>query len=143
VCSSDLADALGVTAAELVDMPGQETVPVAALLNHEGARAPSQTMRLTTPQPDGSLVGVRVTAGIGDYRNGDAIWCEKMAPDGYGRALNRDILVPRPGGRFLFARLIGREDDKLHLLPLGAGTRQQVVSDPPWIAVAVRLIRSL
>lgn len=51
--------------------------------------------------------------------------------------------MPRPAGRFLFGRLIGREGDKLHLLPLGAGARQQVVSDPPWIACAVRLVRAL
>ena len=53
------------------------------------------------------------------------------------------MLVPRPAGRFLFGRLIGREDDKLHILPLGAGQRQTVVTDPPWAAVAVKLIRAL
>ena len=58
-------------------------------------------------------------------------------------ALNRDVLVPRPAGRFLFGRLIGREIGKLLVLPLGAGARQQVVSDPPWLAVAVRLVRDL
>ena len=41
--------------------------------------------------------------------------------------LNRDVLVPRPAGRFMFGRLIGRESSsdgkggKLHLLPPGAG----------------------
>ncbi|MDQ3472054.1 MAG: XRE family transcriptional regulator, partial [Pseudomonadota bacterium] len=44
---------------------------------------------------------------------------------------------------FLFGRLIGREGNKLHLLPPGAGGRQSVVSDPPWIAMAVRLVRTL
>ncbi|MGQ0661668.1 MAG: XRE family transcriptional regulator, partial [Sphingosinicella sp.] len=44
---------------------------------------------------------------------------------------------------FIFGRLIGREDNKLHILPLGAGGRQSVVTDPPWAAVAVKLIRSL
>ena len=39
--------------------------------------------------------------------------------------------------------LIGREGDKLHILPLGTGQRQTVVTDPPWAAVAVRLIRGL
>jgi hypothetical protein len=32
---------------------------------------------------------------------------------------------------------------KLHLLPLGPGSRQQVVADPAWIATAVTLVRSL
>ena len=59
------------------------------------------------------------------------------------------MLIPRPAGRFLFGRLIGREapteegGGKLHLLPPGAGGRQSVVADPPWLAVAVRLVRSL
>ncbi|MEO0441106.1 MAG: XRE family transcriptional regulator, partial [Pseudomonadota bacterium] len=50
---------------------------------------------------------------------------------------------PRPAGRCLFGRLIGREDGKLQILPLAAGARQQIVSDPPWIGVAVRLVRAL
>jgi hypothetical protein len=57
--------------------------------------------------------------------------------------MNRDLLVPRPGGRFLFGRLINREADKLHILPLGAGHRQLVVANPPWLGVAVKLVRSL
>ena len=80
---------------------------------------------------------------IGDYRTGDEIWCTRLAPDRFATALNRDVLVPRPAGRFLFGRLIGREDNKLHLLPLGPGARQQVVADPAWIATAVTLVRTL
>jgi hypothetical protein len=57
--------------------------------------------------------------------------------------MNRDVLIPRPAGRFVFGRLIGREEGKLHVLPLGSGQRQAVVADPPWIAVAAKLIRNL
>jgi transcriptional regulator with XRE-family HTH domain len=138
-----IAAALGVTAADLVDLPGQEAVPVAAVLSHEGVKAPAQAQSFAPPTPDGTLVGIRVSAGIGDYRSGDEIWCERIGPDAYATALNRDVLLPRPGGRFLFGRLIGREGDKLHLLPLSAGARQQVITDPPWAAMAVRLIRAL
>ena len=84
-----------------------------------------------------------VTASTGDYRAGDELWCERLAPDAFAHALNRDVLVPRPAGRFLFGRLIGRDGEKLHLLPPGAGARQQVVADPPWIACAARLVRAL
>ena len=72
-----------------------------------------------------------------------------LEPEQFARALNRDVLIPRPAGRFLFGRLIGREvaanggGGKLQLLPPGAGGRQTVVADPPWLAVAVRLVRSL
>jgi hypothetical protein len=66
-----------------------------------------------------------------------------LPPDAFSTALNLDVLVPRPGGRFLFGRLLGREDGRLHILPLEAGARQQVVADPAWIAKAVRLVRTL
>ena len=138
-----IAAALGVTAADLVDLPGQQAVPVAALLNADGVHAPRHAMTLAPPLPAPALVGIVVTAGIGDYRSGDEIWCERIAPDAFHSALNRDVLLPRPGGRFLFGRLIGREGDRLQLLPLGAGARQQILTDPPWAAIAVRLIRAL
>ena len=73
-----------------------------------------------------------VGGGIGDYRAGDEIWCEMLGPEDFGRALNRDVLVPRPAGRFLFGRLIDRDPERLQLLPLGrrrppAGRRQPAV----------------
>jgi transcriptional regulator with XRE-family HTH domain len=138
-----IADALGVTAADLVKLPDRADVAVAATLDAGGAHAPRRAATVVPPTPSPELVAVSVTGGIGDYRAGDELWCERLAPADFGRAMNRDILVPRPAGRFVFARLIGREAGKLHLLPLGAGGRQQVVSDPAWIAMAVRLIRAL
>src|SRR3546814_20668468 len=88
------------------------------------------------------MAAVRVTSSIGDYRAGAEIWCRRIEGD-WASALNRDILVHRPAGRFFFARLLGVDGDKPHLLPLGPGQPQQVVSNPPSAAVAVRLIRTL
>jgi transcriptional regulator with XRE-family HTH domain len=138
-----IADALGVDAADLVHLPERPEIAVAAILDGGGAQAPRREGHVAPPRAEPGLVAVIVAGGIGDYRSGDEIWCVRHAPDGYGAALNRDVLVPRPAGRFLFGRLIGREDGKLLVLPLGAGARQQVVADPPWIASAVRLIRAL
>ena len=138
-----IAAALDVDAADLVTLPDRPEVAVAAVLDGSGAQAPRREGHVAPPRAAPGMVAVIVTGGIGDYRSGDEIWCDRLAPESYGAALNRDVLVPRPAGRFLFGRLIGREDGKLHLLPLGAGARQQVVSDPPWIASAVRLVRSL
>jgi hypothetical protein len=84
-----------------------------------------------------------MAVSIGDYRAGDEVWCETLEPEDYARALNRDVLVPRPVGRFIFGRLINRDEEKLQVLPLEAGGRQQVVGNPPWIAMAVKLVRSL
>ena len=138
-----IADALGVRAADLVRLPDQPNIPVAAVLDPEGAYAPRRTATVAPPVATPEHVAVTVIASIGDYRAGDEIWCERLAPDQFTRALNRDVLVPRPAGRFLFGRLIGHDGARLNLLPIGPGTRQQVVTDPPWIATAVRLVRSL
>ena len=138
-----IADALGVDAADLVKLPARADLPVAAILDAGGVHAPRHPAVVAPPQPAPGLVAITVAAGAGDYRAGDEIWCETLAPDAFARALNRDVLVPRAAGRFLFGRLIGRDDAKLHLLPPGAGARQQVVADPPWIASAVRLVRNL
>ncbi|WP_326525282.1 helix-turn-helix domain-containing protein [Sphingomonas sp.] len=138
-----IASALGVDAADLVTLPDRPDVAVAAILDAGGAAAPRRAQTVVAPRPDGAMIAVTVSGGIGDYRAGDEIWCERLAPADFARALNRDVLVPRPAGRFMFGRLIGREGDRLHLLPLGAGGRQQVVTDPAWIAAAATLVRKL
>lgn len=138
-----IARALDVDAADLVTLPNRQDIPVAATLDHDGAHAPRREGVAILPSAAPGLVAMNVASGIGDYRSGDEIWLDRLDAAAYAGALNRDVLVPRPAGRFLFGRLIGREDGKLHILPLGAGQRQTVVADPPWAAVAVKLIRSL
>lgn len=139
-----IADALGVDAADLVSNPDGSEIKVVAILGANGhANAPRKATLVVPPKPAAGLVGVTVSASVGDYRAGDELWCAPLEPDDYGKALNRDIIVPRPAGRFLFGRLIGREDNRLQLLPPGAGGRQQVVTDPAWVAMAVKLVRSL
>ena len=138
-----IAAALRVDAGDLVDHPDRSDLPVAATLGAQGVTAPRRTAIVVPPKADPGLIAMTVSASVGDYRAGDEIWCEQLDADAYARALNRDLLVPRPAGRFLFGRLIGREDGKLHILPLGAGGRQSVVSDPPWAAMAVKLVRAL
>ena len=139
-----IAEALGVDAGELVAGAGGSDIAVAAVLGASGqARAPKRTTLLVPPKPSAGIIGMTVATSVGDYRAGDEVWCEPLEADAYGRALNRDVLVPRPAGRFLFGRLIDRDGNRLLVLSHGAGSRQQVVADPPWIAVATKLIRSL
>lgn len=138
-----IAKALGVEGADLVKLPERADLPVAAVLAVDGCHAPTREGLIVPPRVAPGQVAIRVEAGIGDYRAGDEIWCDRIGPEGLGAALNRDVLVPRPGGRFLFGRLIGREEGRLQLLPLGVGQRQQVLADPPWAAVARLLVRHL
>jgi transcriptional regulator with XRE-family HTH domain len=138
-----IAKALGVEAADLVKLPDRADLPVAALVAADGAQAPNSDRTVVAPTPAVGMVAALIEGSIGDYRAGDEVWCARLAPADYANALNRDVLVPRPAGRFLFGRLIGREGDKLQILPLNAGARQQVIADPAWVAVAVRLVRGL
>ena len=138
-----IANALGVDAADLVDHPDRAELPVVAILGANGATAPRRTAIVVPPRVAPRQMAMTVSASLGDYRAGDEIWLDRLEPADYASVLNRDLLVPRPAGRFLFGRLIGRDDGKLHLLPPGAGGRQSVVTDPPWAAVAVRLVRAL
>lgn len=138
-----IARALGVEAADLVQLPDQAPLPLAAILDHEGAHAPRQEGVTVPPRPDGGMIAMSVASGTGDYRRGDEIWLRRLGPAEFVQALNRDVLVPRPAGRFIFGRLIGRDENRLQILPFGAGQRQAVVTDPAWAAVAVKLIRSL
>ncbi|HEX7855768.1 MAG TPA: helix-turn-helix transcriptional regulator [Sphingobium sp.] len=138
-----IAAALDVVAGDLVDLPLSATLPVAAIIGLDGAVAPTRLMTLVPPSVPAGAVGIRVQAAIGDYRGGDELWCEQYGPDRFARALNRDILAPRAGGRFAFGRLLDHEGDTLHVLPLGAGQRQVVIPHAPWIAVPLRLIRGL
>jgi hypothetical protein len=138
-----IAKALGADASDLVQGGDTVELKVAAVLGPSGASAPRRSAVVVPPRIDAGQVAVLVSASVGDYRAGDEIWCETLSPEDYGRALNRDIIVPRPAGRFLFGRLINRDEDRLQILPLEAGGRQQVVANPPWIAVATKLVRSL
>ena len=138
-----IAKALGVEAQDLVERGEAAELKVAAIVGPGGAIAPKRAAIVVPPRVEEGQIALLMSASVGDYRSGDEIWCDVLEPSNYGQALNRDVLVPRPAGRFLFGRLIDRAEDKLQLLPPGAGARQQVVINPPWVGVASKLVRSL
>jgi len=138
-----IANALRVDAQDLVQGGEAAELRVAAVLGPGGAIAPKRTAIVVPPRIDEAQIAVIVSASIGDYRSGDEIWCDTLQPEAYALGLNRDVLVPRAAGRFLFGRLINRDEEKLQILPLEAGGRQQIVANPPWMAVAAKLVRGL
>jgi transcriptional regulator with XRE-family HTH domain len=138
-----IAKALEVEAADLVKLPDQQTLPVAAILGADGANAPRYEQSVVPPRASPESVAILCDTSIGEYRVGDEIWCNRLAPEAFATALNRDVLVPRPAGRYIFGRLIGREGSRLQILPLGAGAKQQILDDPAWIGVAIRVVRGL
>jgi transcriptional regulator with XRE-family HTH domain len=137
-----IAAALEVDSADLVTLPDRTDLPVAAVIAADGVTAPRKPITMLPPNPSGSLVGILVEVAIGDYRSGDSLWAEKLDPEDFARAINCDILAPRPVGRFAFGRLIATENGRVQILPASPGARQIIV-DAPWIAVVRTLVRTL
>jgi transcriptional regulator with XRE-family HTH domain len=109
----------------------------------EALPAPRDAILPTALGGDGVRMAMTVEASHGDYRSGDQVWLRQVGPKDYPRVLNRDVLAPRPGGRFAFGRMIDRDDDRVALLPPGPGQKQVIVEHPPWLAVAEMLVRPL
>ncbi len=109
----------------------------------EALSTPRDAILPTALSGDGPLIAMEVDASAGEYRAGDQLWLRQYEPDQFARLLNRDVLAPRNGGRFAFGRMIDRLDNRIALLPPGAGQRQVVIDSPPWLAVAEMLVRTL
>ena len=141
--------ALGVDPESLVRSEGGAQPQVVASLGAHGAEALDTPREAVMPTDlaaqgaDNPLTVLSVVESTGEYRPGDLLWMRQLDPESAAEAINRDCLVPRPGGRFAFGRLIDRRGTLVGLLPPGAGQKQQVVDNPPWIAVAVMLVRPL
>lgn len=109
----------------------------------EALASPREAILPTDLAGEGVRVVLAVEESAGEYRPGDLLWLRQIAPDAAAQAINRDVLVPRPGGRFCFGRLIDRQGTLVGVLPPGSGQKQQVVDNPPWIAMAEMLVRRL
>ena len=137
-----IAAALKVEAADLVTLPDRSDLPVAAIIGGDGVVAPRKPTTLLPPTPTGTMVGIVVDVAHGDYRAGDELWAERLGPDDFGRAINRDVLAPRAAGGFAFGRLIATQAGRVQILPATPGARQ-IVLDAPWIAMVRQLVRGL
>lgn len=141
-----IAAALEVDPELLVRAEGAAPARFIARLAENGAEplpAPRDAILPTELAGDGPLVALDVEASAGEYRAGDQVWLRQLGPDHFARMLNRDVLAPRPGGRFAFGRMIDRDEHRVALLPPGPGTRQVVIESPAWLAVSEMLVRRL
>ena len=141
-----IGEALGVEPELLVKAESDASPPIIARLTEAGPEALASPMDAVLPIDllgSERLSAMTVEASAGEYRAGDQVWLRIVEPEQFARALNRDVLVPRSGGRFAFGRMIDRDGNRVALLPPGAGSRQQVIDGPPWLAVAEMLVRRL
>ena len=128
------------------EQPRAQIVAELGLADPEALASPREAIlptEIAAQGDDAPMLVLEVTASVGEYRPGDMVWLRQIEPDEAGSAINRDCLVPRPGGRFTFGRLIDRKGTMVGILPSQAGNKQQVIDNPPWIAVAVMLVRPL
>ena len=141
-----IAGALAIDPQLLVKAQSSTTPTLIARLGVNGAEAvssPVEALFPVIPGGEATLVVVSVETSAGEYRTGDQIWLRQIGPDDFPRALNRDVLAPRPGGRFAFGRMIDRDGERIAILPPGIGQRQVVIDRPNWLAVAEMLVRRL
>lgn len=141
-----IAAALGVEPELLVKGEASDQPKYVARLTDSGAEAlpsPRDAILPVELGGDAPLLCLSVDAPQGEYRTGDQLWLRQMDPADAAKLLNRDVLVPRSGGRFAFGRLIDRQGKLVGVLPPGTGQRQIVVDNPAWLAVAEMLVRKL
>lgn len=141
-----IAAALDVDPELLVRSEDSARPMVVAELRAQGPEALSAQREAIMPSDlaaEGPLMVLSVEESVGEFRPGDLLYLRQLSPDDAPRAINRDVLVPRPGGRFYFGRLIDRQGDFVGILPPGSGQKQQVVEGPAWLAVAEMLVRRL
>ena len=141
-----IGQALGVEPELLVRSESTGHPQLIATLAAQGAEAlssPRDAILATDLSGDGALVVMSIDYPHGEYRPGDQLWLRQIDPADGARAINRDVLVPRKGGRFAFGRLIDRQGTLVGLLPPGHGEKQQVIENPAWIGVAEMLVRRL
>lgn len=141
-----IAAALQVEPEALVRSADSHEPKVIARLTESGAEAlsnPRDAVLPTALAASNRLMAMTVEASAGEFRAGDQIWLREVPEREQGKLLNRDVLVPRSGGRFAFGRLIDRDGSRVALLPPGSGQRQIVVEHPAWLAVAEMLVRKL
>lgn len=141
-----IAGALGIDPQMLVRSEGTVRAQIVALLGDQGPEALASQRDALLPTELGGhdiRVVMAIETSAGEYRAGDQLWLRQIALREIGQAINRDVLVPRKGGRFAFGRLIDRQGSRVGILPVGAGQKQQVVEDPAWIGVAEMLVRKL
>lgn len=141
-----IAAALGVDPETLIRSEESAAPQLVATLGEGGAEAlPSPRDVILPSELAGNvpMVCMVIDHSQGEYRERDQLWLRRAAPEEAASFVNRDVLVPRPGGRFAFGRLIDRQGSLVGILPPGAGQKQLVVDSPPWIAVATMLVRPL
>ncbi|KPH58939.1 helix-turn-helix transcriptional regulator [Novosphingobium aerophilum] len=141
-----IARALQVEPESLLRSEANAPAMIVAVLSESGAESPRTRREAVLPSDlaaETPWMVMEVEGSCGEYRTADQVWLRQGPAQDAARLLNRDVLVPLPGGRFAFGRLIEITGETLSLLPPVSGQRPVPVEHPQWIAVAEMLVRKL
>lgn len=141
-----IADALRVEPELLLRRAQTSDPKIVARLTDAGAEALASERDAILPTAlaeQGKLMAMAIETSCGEYRAGDQLWLRQTSESEHARLVNRDVLAPRPAGRFAFGRMIDRDESRVALLPPGVGQRQIVIENPAWLALAEMLVRKL
>lgn len=139
-----IAEAMDVDPAELISLPQGGDIPIDGAVSASGHVADRQegilTLRLLARDP----VAIRIGENMGQYRAGDVVVCEQLAPDMLQRAAGSDCLVTGADGRRHFGKVIpGRAADDIILAPLTPTGSLRYNLRITMAAPAIALLRSL
>ncbi|MFZ5610193.1 MAG: helix-turn-helix domain-containing protein [Pseudomonadota bacterium] len=135
-----IAAALEVDPSALISLPQQPDCPLVGLLGPEGLAPPAFAemvdLRLAARDP----VALRVSEAVGDYRPGDILICDRVAP---AQAAGHDCALATHAGGLLFGRLIceGAGAPMLATPPPNPCLHRDL--DIAWAARLVMLLRHL
>src|SRR3982750_2011324 len=73
-----IARALDVETQDFGD--GRDARELAVVAGPGGATAPRKAGIVVPPRAEEGQIAIVVTGGVGDYRAGDEIWCDRLAP---------------------------------------------------------------
>ncbi|PNU06573.1 helix-turn-helix domain-containing protein [Novosphingobium guangzhouense] len=141
-----IAAALQVEPETLLRSEGAEPARLVATLDAKGADAlkkPIDAVLHNDLSADAPWVVVSVEGAVGEFREGDQLWLRQHQREEAPALLNRDVLVPAPGGRFAFGRLTEGSAGSVTVLPPASGKSPVTVEQPAWLAVAEMLVRKL
>ncbi len=151
-----IAAALGVEPASLLREETREPARLVAQFGPAGLQALPAPLDILPPNeidPLARWVVLRFETACAEYRPADQIWLRHLGARALAPAssqlVNRLMLVPLPGGRLAFGRLVSlapaSEPDE-HVLTLLPALDQRPplrIEAPTWIALAEMLVRPL
>jgi len=138
-----IAKALGTEAAELLSLPEEEDIRIAAEWSaHGGVKKGAfgaLAVRLSVKQP----VALKIRTALGEFRPGDILVFERKA-EGVLAAVGKLVLAEDSKGRFLLGKIVGGARAGEHfLVPEGAAARAIPAKGFRSAAPAVFLFRPL